>query len=146
MGYYFRNQHEILMVGTRGNLPPPLPENRPPSVYREKKSPEHSRKPDYYYDMIDRMYPGIRKIELFNRGGLNRPLWTAWGNQAFAQEPEPAVDPEAPASVVVQLPRAHDLGAAAADDPAPPAELESAYGVFAQGDPEQPLYQFAVAA
>jgi hypothetical protein len=28
------------------------------------------------------MYPTLPKIELFNRGGIDRPLWTAWGNQS----------------------------------------------------------------
>jgi N6-adenosine-specific RNA methylase IME4 len=29
----------------------------------------------------DRMFPGVRKIELFNRGGLDRDGWKTWGNQ-----------------------------------------------------------------
>lgn len=32
MGYYFRQQHELLLVATRGNIPSPETENRPPSV------------------------------------------------------------------------------------------------------------------
>jgi N6-adenosine-specific RNA methylase IME4 len=82
MGYYFREQHELLLVAKRGELPPPPPEVRKPSVIEAPRL-EHSAKPPIVYDLIDEMYPGIRKLELFNRGDLNRPLWTAWGNQAI---------------------------------------------------------------
>jgi N6-adenosine-specific RNA methylase IME4 len=40
---------------------------------------EHSRKPDEAYEMIERMYPELPKIELFARNA--RPSWAAWGNQ-----------------------------------------------------------------
>jgi N6-adenosine-specific RNA methylase IME4 len=32
MGYYFRQQHERLMVATRGSMPTPMPSARPPSL------------------------------------------------------------------------------------------------------------------
>jgi N6-adenosine-specific RNA methylase IME4 len=35
--------------------------------------------------IIDGMYPEVRKIELFNRGGLDRDNWTAWGNQSSGE-------------------------------------------------------------
>jgi N6-adenosine-specific RNA methylase IME4 len=41
---------------------------------------EHSRKPDEAYEIIERMYPELPKIELFARG--KRENWAAWGNQA----------------------------------------------------------------
>jgi N6-adenosine-specific RNA methylase IME4 len=40
---------------------------------------EHSRKPDAAYEMIERMYPSLPKIELFARH--ERPGWAAWGNE-----------------------------------------------------------------
>jgi len=85
MGYHFRNQHEILLVGKRGELSPPKAGTQPSSVHHEK-STEHSRKPLYYYDMIDDMYPGVRKIELFARASGERPFWTAWGNEAQTEK------------------------------------------------------------
>jgi N6-adenosine-specific RNA methylase IME4 len=85
MGYYFRNQHELLLVGKRGELPPPTAGTQPSSLYSEKVG-EHSAKPLHYYDMLDDMYPGIRKIELFGRAPEDRALWSTWGNQAAKQE------------------------------------------------------------
>jgi hypothetical protein len=32
LGYFVRNQHELLLVATRGDMPSPSPSNRPPSV------------------------------------------------------------------------------------------------------------------
>jgi N6-adenosine-specific RNA methylase IME4 len=42
----------------------------------------HSRKPDEAYELIERMYPDLPKIELFARG--QREGWAAWGNEADA--------------------------------------------------------------
>ncbi len=79
MGYYARNQHELLLVARRGELPPPLAGTQPPSVYSEKRG-DHSAKPLYYYEMIEAAYPQLPKIELFSRSP--RDGWAAWGNQA----------------------------------------------------------------
>ncbi len=80
MGYYARQQHELLLIATRGSVPVPEPENRPPSVIRIKRDDEHSAKPAEFYAMIERMYPELRKLELFAR--TRRDGWSAWGNQA----------------------------------------------------------------
>jgi N6-adenosine-specific RNA methylase IME4/ParB-like chromosome segregation protein Spo0J len=79
LGYWVRGQHELLLIARRGDMPAPLPANRPPSVIHAPRR-EHSRKPDEAYDIIERMYPELPKIELFARG--TRPGWSAWGNQA----------------------------------------------------------------
>lgn len=81
MGYYFRQQHELLLLATRGSMPAPAVEARDSSVYREVRGP-HSAKPEYFSDLICRMYPGVPRIELFNRGG--REGWDVWGNQSAA--------------------------------------------------------------
>lgn len=78
-GYWFRNQHEILLLATRGAPALPPPADVPVSIYRERKT-VHSAKPDFYREMIERMTPGLPRIELFAR--TVRPGWTAWGNQA----------------------------------------------------------------
>ncbi|MGH9876003.1 MAG: MT-A70 family methyltransferase [Nitrososphaerales archaeon] len=78
MGYYFRQQHELLLVATMGDTRPPQPEERASSVYRERRG-EHSKKPDYFRNLIGAMYPDARKIELFARGEA-QPGWVFWGN------------------------------------------------------------------
>jgi len=75
---FVRNQHELLLVATRGDMPSPSPANRPPSVISAPRR-EHSRKPDEAYELIERMYPQLPKIELFARHA--RPGWAAWGNE-----------------------------------------------------------------
>jgi N6-adenosine-specific RNA methylase IME4 len=79
LGHWVRNQHELLLIGRRGDMPAPLPANRPPSVI-EAPSREHSRKPNEAYELIERMYPDLPRIELFARRA--RPGWAVWGNQA----------------------------------------------------------------
>ncbi len=78
MGYYFRQRHELLLVATRGEPPTPMPSDRPDSVQESPKR-EHSRKPDCYYDLIEAMYPGASKVELFCRHP--REEWSCWGNE-----------------------------------------------------------------
>ncbi len=80
MGYYARQQHELLLIARRGSFPIPAPENRPPSVLNAPRG-EHSAKPREMYDLIDAMYPMQEKVELFARG-LDRPGWLGWGNEA----------------------------------------------------------------
>jgi N6-adenosine-specific RNA methylase IME4 len=79
MGYYFRQQHELLLVGRLGGLPLPEPENRPSSVIQAPRG-KHSAKPEEVYTMIECMYPDIPKIELFSR--TPREGWEAWGSEA----------------------------------------------------------------
>lgn len=81
MGYHARNQHEILLIAKRGDIPPPQAGTQPSSVHREKRG-EHSVKPDFYRKMIEAAYPQLPKIELFCRSAP--PGWATWGNQADA--------------------------------------------------------------
>ena len=87
MGYYARGRHELLLVGRRGELNAPQPENRPDSVFEEavigEPRTEHSVKPAKVREIIEKMYPGLRCIELFARGVIP-PGWSTWGNQAGA--------------------------------------------------------------
>jgi N6-adenosine-specific RNA methylase IME4 len=83
LGFWVRNQHELLLIARRGDMPTPAPACRPPSVI-QAPAREHSRKPDEAYDLIERMYQTLPRIELFARGG--RAGWSAWGNEAPAAE------------------------------------------------------------
>jgi N6-adenosine-specific RNA methylase IME4 len=74
---WFRGRHEHLLLGTRGNPRAPLPADRSPSLIIERRT-THSTKPDAAYRMIERMFPGHRKLELFGRPPA-RPGWWAVG-------------------------------------------------------------------
>lgn len=79
MGYYFRQQHELLLVATKGSPITPLPSNRPASVIRSRRE-EHSKKPVLFYELIEQMYGELPRVELFCRSP--REGWAAWGNQS----------------------------------------------------------------
>lgn len=83
MGYHARNQHELLLICKRGQIPPPAPGTQPSSVYREARE-AHSAKPAFFYEMIEGAYPNLPKIELFCRSP--REGWAVWGNQSEAAE------------------------------------------------------------
>ena len=83
LGYWVRNQHELLLIAARGQMPSPLPAHRPPSVITAPRR-EHSRKPDETYKLIEAMYPELPRIELFAR--QTRPGWAAWGNEIGAEK------------------------------------------------------------
>jgi N6-adenosine-specific RNA methylase IME4 len=80
-GYWNRNQHELLLIGTRGKVVPPAQGDQFSSVIIEKKT-KHSAKPQKAYEIIE-AYHGddLPKIEL-NRRGEKRAFWDAWGNEA----------------------------------------------------------------
>lgn len=80
MGYWARIDHELLLVGTRGNPGCPPPEARETSVVFSEKL-EHSRKPSVFRERIERMFPGALRVELFGRGTAPDG-WTFWGNEA----------------------------------------------------------------
>ena len=79
MGHYSRLQHEHLYVATRGNLAVPPEAQRSASVFDAPRS-AHSVKPKEAYDIIERAYPKLTKVELFAR--FARPGWEPWGKQA----------------------------------------------------------------
>ncbi|MBM3578989.1 MAG: hypothetical protein FJX40_15405 [Alphaproteobacteria bacterium] len=80
-GYWFRDKCEILLVGTRGDVPAPAMGDQWPSLI-EAPVGEHSAKPEIFAEMIEAYFPRLPKIEL-NRRGPPRPGWDAWGNQAL---------------------------------------------------------------
>jgi N6-adenosine-specific RNA methylase IME4 len=77
IGYYNSVRHEILLLCTKGSYPI---QNLKlyDSVYSEEKT-EHSKKPEFYYEMIEDLYPNTKKLELFARN--SREGWTSFGNQ-----------------------------------------------------------------
>jgi N6-adenosine-specific RNA methylase IME4 len=79
-GYWFRNAHELLLVGTKGNIPAPAMGTQWASVI-EAPVTQHSAKPERFLEMIEQYFPTLPKIEL-NRRGPPREGWHAWGNEA----------------------------------------------------------------
>jgi N6-adenosine-specific RNA methylase IME4 len=78
-GYWFRNQHELLLVGTRGDIPAPAQGEQYASVI-EAPLGAHSDKPAAFAEMIEELFPSLPAIELFARE--QRLGWDAWGNEA----------------------------------------------------------------
>jgi len=78
MGYWFRGQHEHLLVAKRGDISPPGTDARRSSVISVERG-EHSAKPSDVYDLIESAFPQRDRLELFARDG--RTGWDAWGDE-----------------------------------------------------------------
>ena len=78
-GYWFRNQHELLLVGTRGRIPAPAMGTQWPSLI-EAPVGRHSEKPENVYELIETYFPSLPKIELNARNA--RDSWDCWGYEA----------------------------------------------------------------
>jgi N6-adenosine-specific RNA methylase IME4 len=75
LGYWFRGGVEVLLLGIKGKVPA----FRFPIVnYLIEKPREHSRKPDFYYSLLERTHLTPR-VELFARH--RRPGWDCFGNE-----------------------------------------------------------------
>jgi N6-adenosine-specific RNA methylase IME4 len=81
-GYWNRNKHELLLIGTRGKIPGPADGTQFPSAI-EAPAGRHSAKPEIFLEMIEAYFPTVPKIEL-NRRGAPRNGWDAWGNEVEA--------------------------------------------------------------
>lgn len=79
LGWYCRNQHELLLISEKGTMPLPAPAKRPRSVITAPRT-NHSTKPRKLYALIERAYPKYQYLELFHRG-KKRKNWTYWGNE-----------------------------------------------------------------
>lgn len=75
-GYVLRGAAEFFLLFKRGS---------PRRVSRRERNlivapiREHSRKPEMFREMIDRLFPGSRKVELFARS--RRRGWDSWGRE-----------------------------------------------------------------
>lgn len=79
MGYWFRVNHELLLLGTRGKIPCPAPGDNWGSVI-DAETRGHSIKPDWQYELIESYFQNLPKIELNARRA--RAGWDAWGLEA----------------------------------------------------------------
>lgn len=76
MGYWFRGQVEMCLVGIKGNIKPFRTQIR--NIIEEKRT-KHSRKPEKIYTIIESIKTIDTKLEMFAR--ITRPGWDSWGNE-----------------------------------------------------------------
>lgn len=75
MGYWYRGQVEMLLLGIKGEVKA-FRIQKPNFI--QTKVREHSRKPDEFYELIE--MTGLKpRIELFARN--KREGWDCWGNE-----------------------------------------------------------------
>jgi N6-adenosine-specific RNA methylase IME4 len=82
LGSWYRQQHELLLIATRGAMPAPAPRNRSSSVIKSPRG-RHSAKPAAVRQQIERMFPDVPRVELFARGAVEG--WDVWGAEARAR-------------------------------------------------------------
>jgi N6-adenosine-specific RNA methylase IME4 len=78
-GSWNRNRHELLLIGTRGDIPAPAPGEQYESVI-EAHTSEHSAKPFAFTEIIQEMFPNLPRLEMFHRGETFVG-WDYWGNE-----------------------------------------------------------------
>lgn len=81
MGRTVRNAHETAIIATRGR--PKRKSASELSVIFAPRS-EHSRKPEAFYELVERLYPGPY-VELFAR--RRRRGWRVYGNEVGRPSP-----------------------------------------------------------
>jgi len=77
LGQYLRGQHELCLLGVRGEAMVPEKRDVPSVVFAPRG--QHSAKPADAFAAIERVSPGPR-LEMFARSA--RGGWTVWGNEA----------------------------------------------------------------
>lgn len=82
-GYWVRDAHELLLIGVRGKVPAPAQGEQFRSVIDAPRG-AHSEKPDFQYELAERYFPSLPKVELNARRA--REGWIQWGNQLPDQE------------------------------------------------------------
>jgi N6-adenosine-specific RNA methylase IME4 len=77
MGHYWRNSHEMLLLGVRGQL---TAQHKNLRSWIEAPGRGHSAKPERVRDLVEQLSPGPY-LELFGRAAV--PGWTVWGNECL---------------------------------------------------------------
>jgi N6-adenosine-specific RNA methylase IME4 len=105
-GYWVTGEHEIVLIGVRGNVVPPATAHFRSNF--DGPVGAHSEKPDDIHQMIEFHWPNTPKVEFNAR--RRRPGWEVWGFDA--PDLKFADDGEMPSAVDTPAP------------PAPPPSLE----------------------
>jgi len=81
MGRIGRNVHEVVLIGTKGDILNRVKNKSERTVFFDKIT-KHSAKPDLLQDKLDRIFPDadLNRLELFGRRLKNN--WTVIGNQS----------------------------------------------------------------
>lgn len=74
-GFRVRTTGEIVIVATIGN---PVQAIRPPTIFNGVAR-EHSRKPDEFYALCEKIMPNARRCDVFARE--RRPGWDVFGDE-----------------------------------------------------------------
>lgn len=83
LGWYCRNQHELLLIAEKGNMPLPEANVRPSSILPFPRT-THSTKPPEMYKLIETWYPNRKYLEVFGIENDNRPEhWAVFGNEIY---------------------------------------------------------------
>jgi len=77
-GHWLNHTKEHCLIGFKGKLPTHRNIDCDVIVSQTR---ETSRKSEEIYGMIERLYPGARKLEIFGRQHNTRPGWLTLGNQ-----------------------------------------------------------------
>jgi N6-adenosine-specific RNA methylase IME4 len=77
-GFYTMSQCELCLIGKRGKIPKPRGARNIRQLVSELRGP-HSVKPGEVRLRIERMFPELRKLELFARSAA--PRWDCWGDE-----------------------------------------------------------------
>lgn len=75
-GYTTRKNSEWVLLGRRGK-PKRHAKNVRELIIAQRR--EHSRKPDQFFERVERYVGDVPKLELFSR--TDRPGWETWGDQ-----------------------------------------------------------------
>jgi N6-adenosine-specific RNA methylase IME4 len=78
-GYWFTGEHELVLLGKRGNIPCPAQGTQARSLFHAQVG-EHSEKPPTVHEIAESYFPSLPKIELNARA--RRAGWDAWGFEA----------------------------------------------------------------
>ena len=83
LGWYCRNQHELLLIAEKGDMPLPEANVRPPSILKYPRT-THSTKPPELYKLIETWYPNRLYLEVFGVKNETRPdYWAVFGNDVY---------------------------------------------------------------
>ena len=81
LGYWSANTMELLLLGVKGDIPAPLPDQRMEQVITSEQG-KHSEKPEVFADGITKMFPNVAKVDMFARKQNDKgDNWYYHGNE-----------------------------------------------------------------